>query len=74
MFSPQLFEMIAQSRQDEVAANAERRRFSMEHSDQIAVGWFRFARLRTLFSELAHAVRDIPRSLPRDRSTAIESE
>jgi hypothetical protein len=73
MYSPLLFEMLAQNRTDEVAAAAEQRRAAAERAEfrpEYQPGLIRFA--RTLISSVANEMQRV-RALAGGRSAAITS-
>jgi hypothetical protein len=73
MYSPLLFEMLAQNRTDEVAAVAEQRRAAAERAEfrpEYAPALVRFARL--LISSVADEIQRV-RALAGNRSAAITS-
>jgi hypothetical protein len=60
MYSPLLFEMLAQSRNDEIAAVAEQRRAAAERAEfrpEYQAGVVRFARM--LISSVAYEIRRV---------------
>ena len=73
MYSPLLFEMLAQSKNDEVAAVAEQRRAAAERAEfrpETAPGLVRFVRM--LVSSVGSEIQRM-RMLAGDHSTAVTS-